>query len=119
MLEGVVHGNDMLSFVDLSKTALDRHPGVIDYVKSWLDVSLGSSKLLTPKDWFQEGHGVAGGEKNSIGMWIPKHAENKKAYIWAIPPIIVDIALEECAKAIYKRTDVYHVFLIPRLYSPL
>ncbi len=68
MLEGVVHGNDMLSFVDLYKTALDRHPGVIDYVKSWLDVSLGISKLLTPKDWFQEGHGVVGGEKNSIGL---------------------------------------------------
>ncbi len=68
MLEGVVCGDDMLSFVDLSKTALDRHPGVINYVRSWLDVSLGSSKLLTPKDWFQEGHRVVGGEKNSIGM---------------------------------------------------
>lgn len=35
------------------------------------------------------------------------------------PPVIADIALEEAMKAIHKRTDAYHIFLIPRLYSPL
>jgi hypothetical protein len=45
--------------------------------------------------------------------------ENNKAYIWVPPPIIADVALEECSKAIHKRTDAYHVFLIPQLYSPL
>ncbi len=119
MLEGIVCGDDMLSFVDLSKTALEQHQGVLDYIKSWLDSSLRSSKSLSPEEWFQEGHGVVGGEKNSRGMWIPRHAENEKAYIWAPPPIIADVALEECSKTIHKRTDVYHVFLIPRLYSPL
>ncbi len=58
MLEGLVCGNDMLSFVDLSKTALERHQGVLDYVKSWLDSSLSSSKLLSPEEWFREGHGM-------------------------------------------------------------
>jgi hypothetical protein len=33
--------------------------------------------------------------------------------------VIADVALEECAKAVHKRTDAYHVFLIPRLYSPI
>jgi hypothetical protein len=33
--------------------------------------------------------------------------------------VIANVALEECAKAIHKRTDAYHIFLIPHLYSPL
>jgi hypothetical protein len=35
-LEGVVKGEDMLSFVDLSRTAIKRHPEVLDFVKSWV-----------------------------------------------------------------------------------
>jgi hypothetical protein len=35
------------------------------------------------------------------------------------PPVIADIALEEAMKAIHKRMDTYHIFLIPRLCSPL
>jgi len=33
--------------------------------------------------------------------------------------VIADVALEECLKAVHKRTDAFHIFLIPRLYSPL
>jgi hypothetical protein len=119
MLEGIVHGNDMLSYVNLSKTAIEQHQGVLDYVKSWLDSSVGSSKLSSPEEWFREGHGIIGGEKGSSGMWIPRHAENKKAYIWAPPPIIADVALEECSKAIHKRPDAYNVSNPSTLLSPL
>ncbi len=59
------------------------------------------------------------GKKDSTGLWIPQHASDGKVYIWTPPPIIADVALEECAKAIHKCTDAYHIFLIPRLYSPL
>jgi hypothetical protein len=52
MLEGIVQGKDTLSFVDLSKTATEQHRGVLDYVKTWLDSSVGSSKLLNPEGWF-------------------------------------------------------------------
>jgi hypothetical protein len=119
LLEGVVKGEDMLSFVDLSQTAVERHPEVLVYVKSWVDLVLGTSRVLTIKEWFQEGHGITGGKIGSKGIWIPLHAADGKAYIWSPPPIIADVALEECAKAIHKRTDAYHTFLIPRLYSPL
>ena len=54
----------MLSFVDLSKTAIEQHQGVLDYVNTWLDSNVDSSKLLSPEGWFQEGHGVIGREKN-------------------------------------------------------
>jgi hypothetical protein len=60
MLEGVVCSGDMLSYVDLLKTAIEPHQGVLNYVKSWLDSSVGSSKLLSPEEWFQEGHGIIG-----------------------------------------------------------
>ena len=33
--------------------------------------------------------------------------------------MIADVALEECLKAVHKRTDAFHIFVIPRLYSPL
>jgi hypothetical protein len=118
LLEGVVRGKDMLSFVNIARTALERHPGLLDYVKSWVDPVLGTSKVLTTEEWFQEGHGITGDKEKSKGMWIPRHAADGKAYIWAPPPIIPDVVLEECAKAIHKRMDAYHIFLIPRLYSP-
>jgi hypothetical protein len=62
MLEAVVRGEDMLSFVDLSKTAIEQHQGFLNFVKTWLDSSVGSSKPLSTKEWFQEGHGIIGGE---------------------------------------------------------
>jgi len=114
-----MRGEDMLSFVDLSRTAIERHPGVLEFVRSWVAPILGDSTVLLPEEWFREGHGIVGGTKDSTGLWIPQHASDGKVYIWSPPPIIADVALEECTKAIHKRTDAYHIFLIPRLYSPL
>ena len=67
--------------------------------------------------WFQEGHRILGGSKDSHGVWIPNHKPNGRVYLWNPPPVIADVALEECMKAIHKRTDTFHIFLIPRLYS--
>jgi hypothetical protein len=92
---------------------------VLEFVKSWVSPILGESKVLEPEEWFQEGHGIISGEKDSSGLWIPQHAGDGKVYIWTLPPVITNVTLEECAKAIHKPTDAYHVFLIPRLYSPL
>jgi hypothetical protein len=80
---------------------------------------LGESKVLKPEEWFWESHGIIGSKKDSSGLWIPQHAGDGKVYIWTPPPVIADVALEECAKAIHKRTDAYQVFLIPQLYSPV
>ena len=118
-LERVVRGEDMLSFVDLLCTAIERHPGVLKLVRSWVTSILGDSTVLLPEEWFCEGHGIAGSTKDSSGLWIPQHASDGRVYIWNPPPIIADVALEECVKAIHKHTDAYHIFLIPRLYSPL
>ena len=77
-LEGVVRGEDMLSFVDLSCTAIERHPGVLEFVRSWVAPILGDSTVLLPEEWFREGHGIVGSTKDSTGLWIPQHASDGK-----------------------------------------
>ncbi len=117
-LEGVVAGQDMLSFADLACTAIECHPPIREFVELWLTPVVGASTWLQPEEWLIEGHGMTGGQRDLHGIWTPTHARNRKAYIWMPPPIIADVALEECLKAMHKHTDVYHVFLIPRLYPP-
>ena len=117
-LEGVVAGSPMLSFIDLALSATVRAPEVIEFVKSWVEPVLGELKHLTPAEWFVEGHGIVGGKKDARGVWIPSHAEAGKVYLWSPPPVIADVALEECLKAVHKRTDSYHIFVIPRLFTP-
>jgi hypothetical protein len=42
-LDGVVRDKDMLAFVDLSQTAVERYPGVLEFIKS---------RVLEPEEWF-------------------------------------------------------------------
>ncbi len=70
------------------------------------------------EEWFQEGHGIISGYKDSHGVWIPRHAKNGRVYFRAPPPIIADVALKECLKEVQKRTDANHIFLIPCLFAP-
>jgi hypothetical protein len=117
--EGVIEGKDMLAFVDLSLLAVERHPPIVDFVQSWVVPAVGKGQVLKCKEWFVEGHGIIGGKVDSHGVWIPMHARNSMAYIWSPPPVIADVALEEFPKAIHKRPDAFHIFLAPKLYSPL
>jgi hypothetical protein len=114
LLEGVMAGRDMLSFVDLALTAIQRHRPLLEFVKSWWDHGADQLCVLGTDQWFREGHGVEGGQKDKQGIWIPNHARNGQCYLWSPPPVIADVALEECLKAVHKRTDAFHIFLIPR-----
>ncbi len=80
-LEGVVRGEDMLSFLDLSQTAFSRSHTLLDFVKSWVEPVLGRCKVLGVEEWFQERHGITAGERTHNGMWIPTHAPNGKVYV--------------------------------------
>jgi hypothetical protein len=116
LMEGVMAGQDMLSFVDLSRSAIERHPPVLDWIRSWT----GRSKLnpLTPEGWFEEGHGIIGGTLDVRKVWIPRHEPKNGLHLWAPPPAVADAALEELLKARHKRTDTFHVVVIPRLMAP-
>jgi hypothetical protein len=62
LLEGVMAGEDMLSFVDLAKSAFKRSPKLLDWIQSWcLDSGI---QPLKPEDWFERGHGIVGGKKD-------------------------------------------------------
>ena len=95
---------------------LERHPPLLRFIRSWA----GDSNILplTPEEWFVEGHGITGGHRDKHGMWIPDHARNGVTYLWAPPPVIADVALEECLKATHKRQDACHIFIVPRLLTP-
>ena len=117
LLEGVMAGENMLTFVDLAKSACDRQgPPLLDWIRGWTK----STDLLplTPEEWFVEGHGIIGGERNAHGIWIPKHEPRSSIHLWTPPPAVADVALEELLKARHKRSDTYHIIVIPRLYTP-
>lgn len=116
LMEGVMAGDDMLSFVDLGKSALERHPPLLDWIMSWAPE--GQTEVLEPEGWFETGHGITGGELDNKNVWIPTHNPSNQCFIWAPPPAAADVALEELAKARHKRTDTYHIITIPRLMAP-
>lgn len=117
-LEGVMAGADMLSFIDLSRNAIERQPLVLDWVRKWTGID--NLSPLKVEDWFDKGHGVVGGttSSSSHGIWIPEHESPGKTHLWTPPPAIADVALEELLKARHKRHDTFHVILIPRLMTP-
>ena len=116
LMEGVMAGKDMLSFVDLAKSAYERHPPLLDWIRQW--TGLADLKPLTPEEWFVEGHGVVGGTKDRHGVWIPDHCPKGRTFLWLPPPAAADAMLEELLKSRHKRTDLYHVVAIPRLWLP-
>ena len=116
LMEGVMAGRDMLSYIELDKSAVVRHPPLLDWIRSWtMDPTL---EPLTPEEWFVEGHGIIGGAKDKHGVWMPEHEPAGQLHLWAPPPAVADAMLEELLKARHKRTDTFHVVVIPRLLSP-
>lgn len=111
MLERVMGGADMLSFVPLDEGAVERFESVLPWVWSWC----GNRKLqpLTPEGWFEKEQGATGGKLGPDGIWIPEHREG--THLWAPPPAAADVAVEELICARHKRPGSMHIFVCPRL----
>ena len=116
LLEGVMVGDDMLSFVDLGRSAVERSPALLPWIQSWCLKS--SIQPLTPDDWFETGHGISGGNNDKRGIWIPTHEPAGNTHLWTPPPAAADAALEQLLQARHKRTDTSHIIAIPRLLAP-
>ena len=54
---------------------------------------------------------------NEFGLWCPETRAGKR--IWAPPPGAAEVAIEQLRLARLKRTQSTHVFICPRLLSPL
>lgn len=78
LMEGVMAGHSMLSFIDLDKSAIDRSKDLLGWIRSWCGVR--DIDPLTPSQWFEEGHGIIGGHKDKHGVWMPDHEPGGKTH---------------------------------------
>jgi hypothetical protein len=83
LMEGVMAGEDMLNFVDLGKDAIKRHPPLLQWIRSWTERD--GLMPLSPEGWYEEGHGITGGEPDKRGVWIPTHGPSNKLFLWTPP----------------------------------
>jgi hypothetical protein len=108
--EGVTIGENMLDFIPLDVSALDRTELLRPWLESWMGDGL---EFLSPSGWFTRGHDHKGGTYDARGFW--RHTFVPGTFIWSPPPAAADAALEELRKARIKRQESTHFFLCPRL----
>ena len=114
MLEGVLKGRDMLSYVPLHLSALERDSSLKDWISEWTtQKGYKTSEFLEPSDWFKKGHDIRGYRENIDGRVIPSYS--KGTLIWSPPPAAARYALEELRQARHKRQNSIHIFVVPKL----
>ena len=94
--EGIMTGRNMLEFMPLHLSALDRDASLKDWVLSWANEKNGDYYFLEPEDWFGEG-------------------QTRDKCVWSPPPAAADVAVEMLGKAKHKRPKLEHIFICPRL----
>jgi hypothetical protein len=123
LLEGVMKGNDFHNYISIHRSACERSPDLA----AWLEEMFGDSdplEFLSPNDWFERGHDIAGWERErppewsvlSSGLWYPKLESS--CFLWEPPPATAKFAVEELRKARLKRQASTHIFVCPRLMTP-
>ena len=120
LLEGVMTGKDILSYIPLAQTALERSPKLIRWIESWaMEGKFGMQgfgvEVLDENDWFIKGHDIDGGYIRDDFYY---HQYRKGTYLWNPPPAAAEIACEEIRKARTKRDKSTHIFICPRLLTP-
>ncbi len=116
LLEGVMAGANMLMFVDLARGGIERHPPLLNWVRSWMEQP--DFEPLTLEGWFKEGHGITGSLPDRRNVWIPTHCGKDQMFLWAPAPAVVDAAMEELLKSRHKQSDIFHVVVILWLMAP-
>jgi hypothetical protein len=111
---GVMAGEAMSSFIPIYKSALERAPMFIEWIKEWA----GSDCIvLNPMGWFGTEHDIDGWHRCPGGLDRPVLKEGR-TYVW-VPPIRCGHTLAALRKARIKRQTSTHVFVCPRLCCPL
>lgn len=116
--EGVMKGDDILEFVPLHLSALERQPKLEGWIRSFvLPARLREEIIfLDYEGWFERAHDIVGGSKNADGVWIPEYRE--ATYIWTPPPAAAQVAVEQLRRARLKREGSTHIMILPRLMTP-
>jgi hypothetical protein len=113
---GVMSGQQMLSFIPINLSAMDRAPLLLAWIRSWLPDS--SINPLCPAEWYDRGHGLKGGTCNSDGLWVPTES-NETWFLWTPPPAAAAVALHEFGLSWHKRPHLNHLVVCPRLMTQL
>jgi hypothetical protein len=113
MLEGVMAGKDMLTFIPINMSAFERSDCLFDWFKSWLCDP--DAKLLKVSEWHWEGQGLSEKFwKNMDGVEMPVNADYK-TLIRGPPPCLADVAIELLRISLHRRPQNTHVFVCPKL----
>jgi hypothetical protein len=97
LMEGVMARGDMLTFVDLAHGAVDQHPPLLKWVRSWTGRSCLEALFL--EGWYEKGHEINGGDVDGHRFWILSHCKRDQKFLWAPAPAVADAALEELLKS--------------------
>jgi hypothetical protein len=97
MNAGVMAGADMLSFVPLNVSVLERSPALTKWLLGWVGNNV---EFLEPSHW-------------------PRIHGSHGTYVWSPPPAAAPAALEWPGELVHKRPTLVHVIVIPRLLTAL
>ena len=115
LLEGVMTGVPMLSYVPLAISGIQRSPNLVAWIRSWTPTP---GEVLTTDEWYDKGHGITGGFYNDEGIWIP-NSTSSGLFIWDPPPAAARAAIDQLAISRHKRPSLAHVFICPRLFTSM
>lgn len=104
-------GDPILDFVLLNEDAVEWSQSVLDWVWGWCGAL--NVQALTPEEWFTRGQGLAGGDFDPMGVWVPNHEIG--THLWCPPPAVAEAAVDELLRAKHKRPESMHVFVCPCL----
>ena len=117
MLEGVLKGRDVLSYVPVHLSALERDAFLKEWILEWTtQKGYKTAEFLKPCNWFKKDHGIRGYRENIDGRVIPSYS--KGALIWTPPPAATRYALEELRQARHNRQNSLHIFIVPKFMTP-
>jgi len=116
---GIMNGIDMLHFVPLHLSAVERSSSVLPWISSWLPDGCTLVPLL-PVDWFFKGHSLTGGNVNMDGLWVPScHPSGNTCFLWTPPPAAGNVPIKQLSYARHKCLWQLHLFVCPRLLTHL
>jgi len=95
---GVMSGVDMLDYIPLHRTAVERSPSLETWVQSWANFheTNSSYQCLTERDW-------------------PLVHPSGGTYVWYPAPAAASAAVEWLACSIHKCTTSIHIMIVPML----
>ena len=113
--EGIMSGKSKVSFIPIHLSCTERSPLLIEWIRDWSSTSLIH---LHPIDWFDVRHDIDGWRKYWDGFERPR-LSGSRCYLWTPPPFAADVTIAELRKSRIKRQVSSHVFILPKLCSPL